>query len=405
MASKLVQNSAKLLFANVFAQAIGLAVYPILTRLYAPEDFGALNVFLSMAGIVTLVSTAEFQYAIVLPKDDKKAWNVLQCGLIVLVTVSLCCIWKPLLALYVLVMGLWTLMNYWYTRQQQFINISRYQMGQSIGSAAIKTGLAYTPVNGGLIWGSVLAPLISLLTNWFYAGRKSVGERWKTPFRKEELRYTILEYRNFPCYNLPRSLVNNLGCNLPSLLLAPVFGLTELGFFSMALTLAFRPVNMISSSIYQVLYQQFSEQVNKKESIRPLFSIYLKGATIASIILITLLWSILPQLCQWLLGSQWAICGEYIRWMLPWIAITILVGPICSLCDVFSEQKKGLWFELLLAIVSLIGLGIGIYTNSILHAIIGYCMGSFIVIFLQLMWYISLVTKYEHGLIEENLKH
>ena len=41
--SDLAKNSAKLLSANVIAQAIGLLVYPILTRLYLPADFGLFN--------------------------------------------------------------------------------------------------------------------------------------------------------------------------------------------------------------------------------------------------------------------------------------------------------------------------------------------------------------------------
>lgn len=398
MANKLIQNSAKLLSANVFAQAIGLAVYPILTRLYTPEDFGALNVFLSMAGIATLVSTAEFQYAIVLPKDDKKAWNVLQCGLIVLAIVSLCCIGKPLLALYVLVVGLWTLMNYWYTRQQEFGNISRYQIGQSVGSAVIKTGMAYAPVSGGLIWGSVLAPFISLLTNWFYAGRKSVGDRWKTPLRKEELMLAASEYRNFPCFNLPRSLVNNLGCNLPSLLLAPVFGLYELGFFGMAITLAFRPINMISSSIYQVLYQQFSERVNQAKSIRSIYRKYITRAALITLSGFAVLWFFLPSLCELLLGEGWELSGEYIRWMLPWLLCSLLVAPICSLCDVFGEQKKGFLFEILLTLARLSGIGVGIVTHNFLYAIIGYSLGNTIIMALQLVWYTALVRRYESQL-------
>lgn len=53
------KNSAQLLSANVVAQAIGLLVYPILTRLYSPDDFGLFNLFLSIGGILVLCSTAE----------------------------------------------------------------------------------------------------------------------------------------------------------------------------------------------------------------------------------------------------------------------------------------------------------------------------------------------------------
>ena len=70
MGSEFVRNSAKLLSAGVIAQAIGILIYPILTRIYAPEDFGLLNLFQSIAGVLIILSTAEYQYAILLPKED-----------------------------------------------------------------------------------------------------------------------------------------------------------------------------------------------------------------------------------------------------------------------------------------------------------------------------------------------
>lgn len=408
--SSLVRNSAKLLSANVLAQALALLVYPILTRLYTPEDFGALNLFLSLGGIIALLSTAELQYAIVLPKDENKAWRLIQCGVVVLLTVAALTLGltpifshctnlstghSALLAPYVLFMGLWTLLNYWYTREKQFGAISRYQIGQSISSSAIKIGLGYAPFGGGLIYGSVLAPLIGLLTTWFTAGRRLIGHRWRTAFVKKEMREALREYRNFPCYNLPRSLVGNLGSNLPSLLLAPVFGLTELGFFGMALTLAFRPINMISASIYQVLFQQFSERYNHQSSIISIYRKYISRAALIAISGFAALWFVLPWLCRILLGEGWEITGEYIRWMLPWLLCSLLVAPVCSLCDVFGEQKKGFLFEILLTIARLGGIGIGLLTHNFLYAVIGYSLGNALIMAAQLVWYTGLVHRYE----------
>lgn len=394
----LVQNTAKLLSANVLAQLVGLMIYPVLTRLYSPEDFGALNVFLSLGAILVLVSTAELQYAIVLPREDAKAWRLLQCGIVMVGVTAVCCLWQPALALYVLVTGVWTLVNYWYTRCGQFGAISRYQMGQSFGAAAMKTGLGYVPVGGGLIWGTVLAPIVSLVSNWWYAGRRVIGDRWRTPFCRREMVEALSEYRNFPCYNLPRSLVGNLGHNLPSLLLAPAFGLYELGFFGMAITLAFRPINMISSSIYQVLYQQFAERVNSGRSVRSVYRTYVVRAAAVSVPVFAALWFVLPDLCGMLLGAGWEVSGEYIRWMLPWLVCSLLVAPICCLCDVFGEQKKGFLFEILLSLARLGGIGVGLVTRRIDYAVIGYSMGNAVVMALQLVWYTALVARYEESL-------
>ena len=84
MGSEFVRNSAKLLSAGVIAQAIGILIYPILTRIYAPEDFGLLNLFQSIAGVLIILSTAEYQYAILLPKEDAQAKKCLHVGTTVL---------------------------------------------------------------------------------------------------------------------------------------------------------------------------------------------------------------------------------------------------------------------------------------------------------------------------------
>ena len=71
--SALFRNVGKLLSANVLAQVIGILVYPVLTRIYRPEDFALFNLFVSIAGVLTLIATAEYHYAIVLPKSEQHA--------------------------------------------------------------------------------------------------------------------------------------------------------------------------------------------------------------------------------------------------------------------------------------------------------------------------------------------
>ena len=55
--SPFARNVGKLLSANIFAQVLGFLVYPILTRLYAPEDFGLLNLFVNIGNILVLLAT------------------------------------------------------------------------------------------------------------------------------------------------------------------------------------------------------------------------------------------------------------------------------------------------------------------------------------------------------------
>ena len=106
----------------------------------------------------------------------------------------------------------------------------------------------------------------------------------------------------------------------------------------------------------------------------------------------------LPSLTSWLLGAEWHVTGHYIRFLLPWLFVTLLAGPVCFLPDIFKKQKKALGFELLLLLLRLAGLAAGIATGSFVLAIACYSIAGFAVILMQLLWFNRLVTDYEREL-------
>ena len=381
-----------------------------------PDDFGLLNLFMSIAGIVVLFATAEYQYAIVLPKEEENAKAFFQVGFCLCCMVTLVCVltvpfaeqiaflfntpdlrcWYFLLPIFVFLSAVWNLLNYWFTRQKMFGSIGGYQLSQSILNAGTKTSFGYVGLtNGGLLISTILSPFLSLLTSIIFAYKRIKPLFF---FSKQQCLSVANRYANFPKFSLPRAVVNNVSGNLPILLLTPFFGLAEIGYFGMALTLAFRPINMISSSLYQVFFQRTTEQVNQRKSVMPFFKKFLLKAVFLVFPLFIVLFFFLPDLTEWLLGKGWNQAGNYICLMLPWLAMSILVAPISYLSDVFFQQKKGLFFEIFIVAMRLIGLGIGILRHDFQLAIIGFCTGSAVVIFLQLIWFLSLVRRYERSI-------
>ena len=419
MNSSIVKNTSKLLTSNVIAQAVGLAIYPILTRLYSPEDFGTLNMFLTIGGIATLFATAEYQNSIMLPKSEKSGVACFHIGFIITLIVSLIFVLSIpfanhisallnapqltasywMLPIYIFVLSVWTLLNYWHTRNERFTSVSVYQITQCTTGAGLKWGLARF-LGNGLIVGSVLAPVIALVANIAATFRTAI--RPLLTFDRTECRLMAREYVNFPKYSLPRSIVNYISSNLPILLLTPFFSLTEIGFYGMALTLAFTPINLIIRSVFQVFFQDTIQRVQRGESIRSFF----RKLTVRTILIVApsfaILYFVLPQLTAWLLGDGWQTTGTYIRAMLPWIFMTTLVGPICYLSDIFKKQKAGFLFELLTFVLRIIGLTVGIWCGDFLIAVIGYSTGGFVAILAQFVWYWGLIGKYENGLAAKN---
>lgn len=409
-----VQNAAKLLSANVVAQIVGLMVYPILTRIYAPEDFGLLNLFLSIGGILAILSTAEYYNAIVLPKEDAEAIKVVHICLFLLLAVAgiagisavfskpIANIFKtPELARYywmtpilVLVLGGWNIINYWYIRKSLYNRISGYQLSNTVLASGCKIGFGSLGLlQGGLIYSVILAPLISLIFNIILGWKQGVRDIFQ---QTNENWYNIAKkYRNFPLYSLPKTLINMLAGQLPVLLLTPIFGTESVGLWSMAILLSFTPISLISRSLYQVLYQETATRVNNHQTIGRYFRNFTIGTLSIGIPLSCLLFAFMLDLVPFLLGDEWLASGIYIRWMLPWLLCSLLTSSTGFLADIFFKQKIGFGFEVLTVVLRVIGVVVGIAMNDFYISIIGYAVGSAVAVLAQFIWLMHLANAYD----------
>lgn len=415
--SEIYRNVAKMLSGNAIAQMVGLLFYPLLTRLYRPEDFGLLNLFLSIGGVLVLVANADYHYAILLPKNEKKAvgaWQVSTlCALAVVVLCGISVFFKgaiaglfntpelavvyPLLPLFVALSAAWMLLNYWFTRQKKFGAISTYQVSQNLSNALLKWGFGAA---GRLQWGLFVSTILGLAVS---LGLSVAGtfRAWGSKllhFDWGSVRMAARRYVRFPAFSLPRSLVNNLSGNLPFFMLTPFFGVAEMGFLGMGFTLAFRPVNMISSSLYQVFFQRFAENVQNRRRVMPFFRKFVLGCFLVVIPSFALLYWILPDLCAWLLGEEWLETGRYIRLMLPWIAMVCAGSCVSFLSDLFQKQALMLWVEVAYLGLRAAGLAVGIALRDIRMAILLYSLGGVLVIGFQLLCYRKWIKDYEVGL-------
>ena len=414
-----IQNIAKLLSANVVAQVIGLVVYPILSRIYAPEDFGLLNLFLSIGGVIAILATAELYNAIVLPKDDKEGVAVVHiCFYLLLLVVgittisifftdSIASLFKTTtLAKYywampilVFALGMWNILNYWYIRVSSYDRISGYQLSSSLLSAGAKVSLGYLNIlQGGMIYSVVFAPIASLLVSVVLSWKKGIKQLFHSS--QMDLRAVAKKYRNFPLYSLPKSLVNMLAGQLPVLLLTPVFGTREVGFWSMALLLSFAPISLISRSFYQVLYQQIVARINKGQTIGHYFRRFTLFILSMGIPFFSLLYWFMPNIVEVFLGKEWLISGTYIQWLLPWLLCSLLTSSTGFLADVFFKQHIGFGFEILTVTLRTLGVVAGVIMQDFSISIIGYAAGSAIAVLAQFIWLANLAKRYDKRVLE-----
>jgi len=163
----------------------------------------------------------------------------------------------------------------------------------------------------------------------------------------------------------------------------------------MAMTLAFRPINMITASLHQVLFERVAQAVRERQSIWQKLKrnwLQLAVAVIPGMGLLTL---VMPWLVRILLGAGWEETATLIRYMMPWLTCIFLIAPLAFLSEVFGRQKLFLVIEIVYLALRIAAMLVGIGMNDFELAVILMSGVGTVVLLTQLGIYIYLLSRYE----------
>ncbi len=406
----------KLFSANVISQAIALVVYPLVTRLYSPEEFGAFNVFMSICSVFFVLSTGKYDGAVILPKSHRDAAAVFHLCMLIASTVFLflgCIVilfktqvlglfhiesigngiyFLPFLVFFY---GFGYTLCRWFNRLKKYELISRYEIVQNSVNSSGKVLFGLLGLTRlGLVYALFLGNLFSALSILFIKNKKRVF-CLLTGYRKERIRKVAATYANYPKYTLPHSFIDMLSGNLPLLLLTPYFEKNVIGFFSLAMVIGFRPVNLITSSMNQVFFQRSAELYNKKAPVLPLFRQFFRKIFLFFFPVFILLFFVVTPLTTYVFGAEWTEAAKSLKILMPWFFLTLFTGTFSFLPVIFFKQKQAMIIEFIHTVCRLIAIFIGIYTHNFYSAIIAFSIVSSIFVSMQFVWYYLLILRYE----------
>lgn len=404
-----------LLSTSSLAQVISFAVYPLLTRLYTPEDFGVVNVLLSIVGLLAILSTGRYEPALVLERDDKSAKSLFQ--LIVLLNLVLFAVgqlvftlfahpiaslfhtagnmerWLPLIPLMVLMAGLWQCLNNYCVRQKRFKVIGEYNMVKSTSNAGLKLAFGYAGMlRSGLVVSTIIAYFSALFLSFV-----RMRDQLKGLFAidKSKMKAMAVKYANFPKFELPNAVSNMLAGNLPMLLLPFFFGMDQIGMFSLALTLGFCPVGLFTGSMDQVLYKNMVEKYHGHQSLMPAVSKFCKSTALGLLPFFVLFFFIAEWFFTVLFGAEWTQAGVYFKIMLPWLFMVTLTASLTSIPKIFFKQRTAMLIEFTYIFFRIAALFVGVWKHDFTLAVICFSAVSAIMVTVQLVWYFSLIKHHE----------
>lgn len=364
---------------TAFAQLIGFLCLPILTRLYTPEDYSVLGVYVAIVAILAVISCLRFDIAIPIPENenDGKALLLLSFLSNTIFSIILYAVlfisypyiqhykiidqlsyWIWLIPLGVFVSGFYSALQFWATRHKRFKDIAKTRMTQAIsGNAASLAGGMFSVGFGGLIVGQLLN-FSGGLFKLAVSAKKDLAVVKSSP-----LKATFAKYSNFPKYSTFEALANVSAIQLPLILIASLLIGPEVGYIMLAMKIMTLPMSILGSTIAQVYYAEAAGKDKDGCLQQYTFQIMIQLQKIACLIPVggIILYYIVPLL----LGSQWGRTGEIIMWMIPWFFFQFMSSPISMVMHIQGKQNKILLLTIfgLILRIGLIGMVYAFYGN------------------------------------------
>lgn len=360
-----VRSVTVLIGGTAVAQVIMILLLPLLTRLYTPEDFSVLSVYLGLLSVISVAATLRFELAIPIPEDDTEAINILALGvsssfitalvfalIVYFFSVDVSVLFnQPALQYYLWLLpvgiffaGSYSSLQFWAGRKKRFSNIAKTKMQQAVGAATVQLlfgWLGSGPL--GLIFGQTInngAGAVGLARTSFSFDRTLLKS-----LRVRTMIKLFKKYDRFPKYSMLEGLSNNAAIQVPVIMIASVAAGPEAGFLLLAMQVMQAPVSLVGGAVSQV-YLSKAPEMQREGKLSVLTSDTLMGLLKVGVVPLVAAGIIAPYAFSFVFGEQWHRTGEIILYMVPWIAMQLLASPVSMVLHVTNNQPIAMGLQL-----------------------------------------------------------
>lgn len=392
--SAFARNVITLMTGTSIAQAIPIAISPILTRLYSPEEFGVFALYMAVVSIVSVIVTGRYELAILLPRKDSDAINI------VALSVGLSCIISGVLLLLVilfnsqitlllgapevsnwlyflpattLLTGIYQSLNYWSNRKSQYRRMAISRTLQSGGASAAQLGGGYTALGAtGLIGGQLAGQVLStaVLGRMIYREDQILGRS----INKQRLLAMARKYSKFPRYLVVAHGFNTGSTQMPTILLSALYNSSTAGFYMLTQRVLGAPIALIAGAIGDVFRQEASHAYAHTGNCQAIYKKTFKKLLIFSFLPFLFFFLVAPKAFALVFGEGWSVAGEYARILTPMFFLRFVTSPLSQIAVIAQQQKVDLIWQIALFLLVVSALMAGYWWGSIKVALVLFCI-------------------------------
>ena len=352
---------------TTIAQSIPIAISPILTRIYTPEDFGVFALYMSMASILSVAATGRYELAIMLPKKDEDAVNIVALSIIISFLVSFITLlivftfnseitnllgnpkisnWLYFIPVTVLLTGIYKSFNYWNNRKKQYRRLALSRVVQSSTTSSTNLAVGFAGVGaGGLVLSSMLGKGIST----YILGKiiwKEEGGRL-SQIKKLKILSLAKRYIHFPKFDVFASLANVFSQQIIHILFNVFFTATVTGYYYLTQRILNIPLSFLASAISDVFKEQASKDYKSLGHAREIYKSTFIKLFILSIFPSLILYFYAVDIFVFVFGEEWRTAGKYASILTPMLFIKFISSPLSFMLYIGEKQKLNFYSQLL----------------------------------------------------------
>ena len=348
--SSFAKSVITLMTGTGLAQIVPIALSPILTRLYSPQDFGVFALYGSICAILAVIVTGKYELAIVVPKHDSEAINLVAVTFILSLTVSLILlgivlVWDAqivkllghpevqtvlyLVPFATLILGCYYALNFWANRRSLYKSMAISRVVQSSAGGAIQLAAGFSRIGLlGLILGQIAGQAIStlFLVRSLYGAERRLFRRISI----KRMLYVARRHIGYPKYMVPGQAMSVGATEMPLLLLTVFFGAGVAGLYSLAQRVMAAPLSLVANAIGDVYRQRAAEQYARNGECLAIFVGSLKRLVLLAFLPMLPVLAFGPWLFAFVFGDSWRAAGEIASVLSVLVFFQTLSSPLSS---------------------------------------------------------------------------
>jgi O-antigen/teichoic acid export membrane protein len=404
------QQVITVLGGTLGAQALPLAVAPLITRLCDPSEMGTFSLWLGAAMVAAIGATLRLETAMIL---DHEPGQQRTCFRVVFYTVGVTAVGVTAAGLLARVAGIGVV------RELSWTALLTLGLGTWL-IAITQTTLAYATSHGAFgqaarakVWGAGTIALAQLVLLYLGAGGTGLlaGQligmaaglaaarlQLRPPSAPIKLvldpaqRAYLVKHQAFWRFSLPSSLLNALVAQLPLFLIGLHHGALAVGLFALTQRVLYAPIALLAASVLEVFKRQSVQEYQADGHCTQAYRHTFKALLLLGLGPSLLLFAFSPPLFAWIFGESWRAAGELAQILVPLYFLNFIASPLSYVFAVTGKQKLDLKWQVALFVMTVsVFSAPGTLHQNVQWYAIGYSL--LYVVYLYLSWQCSQIRS------------